>query len=82
MNEHARSRTGWEISRREVLRGVAAGLWCAGGGFGRGGVLRVATFAADVTPPLGHALMGGGIAPAREVGDPLEARCIAAFALA
>ncbi|MEX2216481.1 MAG: hypothetical protein WD768_20380 [Phycisphaeraceae bacterium] len=34
----------------------------------------LATFKADVTPPLGHALMGGGIAPAAKVIDPLEAR--------
>ena len=31
------------------------------------------TFAADVTIPLGHPCMGGGIAPAREIVDPLEA---------
>jgi hypothetical protein len=35
---------------------------------------RLATFQADITVPLGHALMGGGIAPAREVVDLLEAR--------
>jgi len=34
---------------------------------------RLATFSADVTPPLGHALMGGGIAPAKKVDDPLFA---------
>jgi hypothetical protein len=34
----------------------------------------LATFFADVTVPLGHPLMGGGIAPAREVVDPLWAR--------
>lgn len=33
----------------------------------------VATFRADITVPLGHALMGGGIAPARQVLDPLYA---------
>lgn len=38
------------------------------------GALRLATFVADVTPPLGHPLMGGGVAEAREVVDPLEAR--------
>jgi hypothetical protein len=32
---------------------------------------QLATFVADVTPPLGHALMGGGIAPARKIEDPL-----------
>ena len=31
------------------------------------------TFSADVTIPLGHPCMGGGIAPARTVVDPLEA---------
>jgi hypothetical protein len=34
---------------------------------------RVATFKTDVTVPMGHALMGGGIPPAKEVVDPLEA---------
>ena len=33
----------------------------------------LSTFAADVTIPLGHPCMGGGIAPAREIVDPLEA---------
>jgi len=35
---------------------------------------RLATFSMDVTPPLGHALMGGGIAPAHTVADPLYFR--------
>lgn len=34
----------------------------------------LATFSADVTPPLGHPLMGGGIEPARSIVDRLEAR--------
>jgi hypothetical protein len=34
----------------------------------------LATFAADVTPPLGHPLCGGWIEPARAVDDPL--RCL------
>ncbi|MCI0456967.1 MAG: S9 family peptidase [Gemmataceae bacterium] len=34
---------------------------------------RLATFSAEVTPPLGHPLMGGGIAPAQRVEDPLYA---------
>lgn len=37
---------------------------------------RLTTFAADVTIPPGHPCMGGGIEPAREVLDPLEARGI------
>jgi len=32
---------------------------------------RIAVFREDVTVPLGHACMGGGIAPAREIVDPL-----------
>ncbi|WP_199756687.1 hypothetical protein [Tautonia sociabilis] len=36
----------------------------------------MATFSADVTIPIGHPCMGGGIAPAREVVDPLLARGI------
>src|SRR5262245_38872806 len=43
-------------------------------GLAASGPFRVATFSADVTPPLGHPLMGGGIAPAKSVADPLEAR--------
>jgi hypothetical protein len=35
--------------------------------------MRLATFTAEVTPPLGHALMGGGIASAAKVDDPLFA---------
>lgn len=34
---------------------------------------RLATFSADVTVPMGHALMGGGIKPAQKVADPLWA---------
>ncbi len=34
----------------------------------------LATFRADVTPPLGHACMGGGIPPVRSVAQSLEAR--------
>lgn len=35
---------------------------------------RLAAFKADVTCPMGHALMGGGIAPAQEVLTPLYAK--------
>ncbi len=34
---------------------------------------RLAVFAADVTPPLGHPCMGGGIAPVKAIDDPLFA---------
>lgn len=35
--------------------------------------LRIATFRYDVTPPLGHPLCGGWIAPVKSVADSLEA---------
>jgi len=35
---------------------------------------RLATFSVDVTPPVGHPCMGGGIAPVRTVADPLFAK--------
>jgi hypothetical protein len=35
--------------------------------------LHIATFACDVTPPLGHPLCGGWIEPVRGVDDPLKA---------
>ena len=34
---------------------------------------RVATFTADVTPPIGHPCMGGGIRPVERIDDPLFA---------
>src|SRR5215212_245579 len=40
----------------------------------RGQAFRVATFDADITIPTGHACMGGGIADARRVVDPLYAK--------
>lgn len=35
---------------------------------------RLATFSAEITPPVGHALCGGMVAPAARIGDPLYAR--------
>ncbi|MBP7936850.1 MAG: exo-alpha-sialidase [Phycisphaerae bacterium] len=35
---------------------------------------RVAVFSADVTIPIGHACMGGGVADAKEIVDPLYAK--------
>ncbi|NUN96709.1 MAG: hypothetical protein HUU16_11105 [Candidatus Omnitrophica bacterium] len=63
------------LSRREAI-GSLLGL-LSGGVFTRvfgSGIetrWRVATFRAEVTPPMGHPLMGGGIAPAQTVVDPL-----------
>ena len=39
----------------------------------RVGRFRIAPFRFDVTPPLGHALLGGWIEPARTIDDALEA---------
>lgn len=62
-------------TRRHALAALAAGVAIGppAARAGQGG-LKLATFAADVTIPLGHPCMGGGIEPARSVADPLEAR--------
>ncbi len=39
----------------------------------------ITTFQTDVTIPLGHACMGGGISPARKVVEPLQAKGFALF---
>src|SRR3984893_9824689 len=33
----------------------------------------LAVFSADVTPPIGHPCMGGGISPVKKIDDPLFA---------
>lgn len=35
---------------------------------------RAATFEADITIPIGHACMGGGVADAKQIVDPLFAK--------
>jgi hypothetical protein len=67
------------LNRREALRRLFAGS----AALGQPPDLRkanrlfrpwtMAIFSANVTPPLGHPCMAGGIAPARRVVDPLEA---------
>jgi len=42
--------------------------------FSAKGAFRVATFEADITVPIGHACMGGGVADAKEILDPLFAK--------
>lgn len=64
------------LSRREVLAGLAAAALPGGIPVLEAARLRLGRFVADVTPPIGHPLMGGGIAPAAKVSDPLEARGI------
>jgi hypothetical protein len=66
------------LTRRHALGSLAA---VAGGlALGTRGLsaedagMKLATFEADVTIPLGHPCMGGGISPATRVVDPLLAR--------
>eukprot|EP01047_Picozoa_sp_COSAG01_P009819 COSAG01_NODE_408_length_17382_cov_6.231431_12_plen_513_part_00 len=61
--------------------GLATAFWANGGsspsGGGGGGdatPLRAATFALDVTPPLGTPLMHGGVQPAADIVTPLTAK--------
>ncbi len=59
------------FSRREALAAAAASLPL----LGRAAEpeLKLATFEVEVTPPIGHPCMGGGIAPVKEIVDPLFA---------
>lgn len=41
--------------------------------------LSISTFQADVTPPIGAPLCGGGVEPAKEITDPLTARGLVLF---
>jgi hypothetical protein len=51
-------------------------LLCCGcvAAFAAQGEWRVAIFEADITIPIGHACMGGGVADAKEIVDPLVAK--------
>jgi hypothetical protein len=73
-----------KFSRRDMVRGLAAGLAVStvpADVFAAHADYRLATFFAEVTPPLGHPCMGGGIAPAQRVEDPLWARGIVLLGL-
>jgi hypothetical protein len=66
------------LSRRRALAALA-GAAAAFPASSRGAPharFALARFSADVTVPVGHPLMGGGIAPASRVDDPLSARGI------
>lgn len=67
------------ITRRRALKSVAS-LVIGGALASRAGAaeskFKLATFSAEVTIPLGHPCMGGGVAPAKEVLDPLYAHGI------
>ena len=60
-----------DYSRRAFLAASAATV--AGISAGDGLKLTVSTFTEEVTPPIGHPCMGGGIAPVKEIIDPLYA---------
>jgi hypothetical protein len=68
-----------EASRRDVLRSLvaAAALQPPQPDLRKANRLfrpwTMAMFSANVTPPLGHPCMGGGVAPVRRIVDPLEA---------
>src|SRR5262245_10004207 len=49
---------------------------CAGSAEPRNPTFQIATFEADITPPVGHALGGGMVAPAARIADPLSGRGI------
>ncbi len=59
------------FSRRDFLATSAVAI--AGTAQSAPPKLTVATFSEEVTPPIGHPCMGGGIAPVKEVIDPLFA---------
>jgi hypothetical protein len=63
------------LNRRQALAGLCHG--CVSGASGllaaAPPVVELCPFSAEVTVPPGHALMGGGIQPARKIDDPLFA---------
>ena len=63
--------------RGRMMRSGLCGLITLCGNLAHGaasGAWQVAVFEADITCPIGHPLMGGGIAPASEVVTPLLAK--------
>jgi len=67
------------LTRREALAALAVtgGIRPAFGADNKkdpgGSQLRLSTFVTEITPPIGHPCMGGGIAPVKEIIDPLFA---------
>ena len=64
------------LTRRQALKGLGGGLAGSFMGHFSGAAPashELSTFQADITPPLGHALMGGGISPAQRIEDRLSA---------
>ncbi len=67
LREHCRSALGTKAVAAVICTLFVAELANAG-------EYRAATFEADITIPIGHACMGGCIAPAKEIVDPLFAK--------
>jgi hypothetical protein len=63
-----------KLSRREILAAALTAAAAPAAGAADEPTFRLATFSEDVTPPVGHPCMGGGIAPVKTVADPLFAR--------
>ena len=80
MNEHSVVPFARPTRRRVLEIGTGAAALLATGRLTRAATpndkLRLATFSADVTPPMGHPCMGGGIAPASRIDDRLGAHGI------
>ncbi len=53
---------------------LALSLFVGDGAYAQDTEYRVATFEADITIPIGHACMGGGVDDAKEIVDPLFAK--------
>lgn len=68
------------LSRRTALQGLALGISAgiAGCQTSAKNSLRLATFSADVTVPIGHGMMGGAWL-SRSIADPLESRGLVLF---
>jgi len=64
---------------RSFLVLVSWGVFTAACAGAEDAPLRIATFRADVTPPLGAVLCHGNVAPARKIVDPLTARGVVLF---
>jgi hypothetical protein len=67
---------GWqEPSRRDLLRAAAGSLGVLAGRTAAAAepTWQLVRFSAEVTGPVGHSLMGGGIAPAQKIDDPFFA---------
>ncbi len=62
-----------------VLLFVSMTLMCVFASMANAQPLKIATFEADVTPPLGTPLCDGLVVPAKEIVDPLSARGVILF---